>query len=174
MMPTVASPPAVSRSTTTTLAPLFANASAVARPMPLPAPVISATLSVKSRSIALSLSLAVDLPRPGGERSHHIADETARRLVGEITVGVEFGLRLTDQHLRLIDRVHVKEHHAAAQIALCAGAAGHACRGAHDCAWLPSERLIGRARGPIDRILQHTRHRVVVFGAHEEQRVGFL
>src|SRR5947207_11881735 len=87
------------------------------------------------------LFLPANLPGPGGERSHHIADETARRLVGEITVGVEFGLRLTDQHLGLVDRVHVEEHHAAAEIALPAGAAGHACRSAHDCAWLPSERL---------------------------------
>src|SRR5690349_13175310 len=48
MIPTVPSPPAVSRSTTTTFAPLRANPRAVARPMPLPAPVISATLPLKS------------------------------------------------------------------------------------------------------------------------------
>src|SRR5690242_16181852 len=48
MMPAVPSPPAVSRSTTTTFAPLRANPRAVARPMPLPAPVISATLPLKS------------------------------------------------------------------------------------------------------------------------------
>src|SRR4051794_27276372 len=55
MMPAVASPPSLSRSTTTTFAPDFAKASAVARPMPFPAPVISATLPVKSISIASSL-----------------------------------------------------------------------------------------------------------------------
>src|SRR5690349_24894006 len=48
MMPAVPSPPAVSRSTTTTFAPLRANPRAVARPMPLPPPVISATLPLKS------------------------------------------------------------------------------------------------------------------------------
>src|SRR5690349_6886039 len=47
-MPAVPSQPAVSRSTTTTFAPLRANPSAVARPMPLPPPVISATLPLKS------------------------------------------------------------------------------------------------------------------------------
>src|SRR3954453_20771444 len=55
MMPAVASPPSLSRSTTTTFAPDFAKASAVARPMPFPAPVISATFPVKSISIASSL-----------------------------------------------------------------------------------------------------------------------
>src|SRR5215510_9215270 len=55
MIPAVASPAAVSRSTTTTLAPLPAKASAVARPMPFPAPVISATLPVKSRSMVSAL-----------------------------------------------------------------------------------------------------------------------
>src|SRR4051794_7609527 len=53
-MPEVASPPSASRSTTTTLAPDFAKASAVARPMPFAAPVISATLPVKSSSIVAS------------------------------------------------------------------------------------------------------------------------
>src|SRR6185312_4063860 len=48
MMPAVPSPPAVSRSTTTTLAPFRAKPSAVARPIPLPPPVISATLPLKS------------------------------------------------------------------------------------------------------------------------------
>src|SRR5689334_9816997 len=48
MIPAVPSPPAVSRSTTTTFAPWRANPRAVARPMPLPPPVISATLPLKS------------------------------------------------------------------------------------------------------------------------------
>jgi hypothetical protein len=55
MIPAVASPPALSRSTTTTLAPDFAKASAVARPMPLAAPVTTAILPVKSMSMAVLL-----------------------------------------------------------------------------------------------------------------------
>src|SRR5438552_15866590 len=105
-MPTVASPPAASRSTTTTLAPFLPKASAVARPMPLPAPVISATLPVKSRSIASSLLLA-DQPRPIRQIRHQVADQVARDRVRQVAVGVEFRLRLTDQHLGLVQRMHV-------------------------------------------------------------------
>src|SRR5437016_14452928 len=108
MMPAVASAPAVSRSTTTTLAPLLAKASAVARPMPLPAPVISATLPVKSSSIASlpysdrgrparygpearspGSAFPRDLPGPGYEIGHHVADEALRRLIQEVAVLVE-------------------------------------------------------------------------------------
>ena len=35
---------------------------------------------------------------PPGEVRHQIADEAARRLVGQIAVGIELVLRLTDQH----------------------------------------------------------------------------
>src|SRR5262245_14348442 len=48
MMPAVPSPPAVSRSTTTILAPPRANPIDPARPMPLPPPVTRATLPLKS------------------------------------------------------------------------------------------------------------------------------
>src|SRR5262245_48767514 len=48
MMPAVPSPPAASRSTTTTLAPPRANPIDEARPMPLPPPVTRATLPLKS------------------------------------------------------------------------------------------------------------------------------
>src|SRR5207253_10496348 len=68
-MPAVASPPAVSRSTTTTLAPLLPKASAVARPMPLPAPVISATLPVKSSSMGSPFHTLVH-PRESGGPGH--------------------------------------------------------------------------------------------------------
>src|ERR1700719_1249379 len=182
MMPAVASAPAVSRSTTTTLAPLLAKATAVARPMPLPAPVISATLPVKSRSMtflpdqvgrksaaystmparlrrnALRSSVLLSLPMqpcPGREVGHQIADEAARRLVGKITVRVKFGLRLTDQHFRLVERMHIEKDAAAPQIVLRAGAARHAGGGADDRTRLAGEGLIGRSRRPVDRGLQH-------------------
>src|SRR5437899_3999066 len=131
-MPTVASPPAVSRSTTTTLAPLLPKASAVARPMPLPAPVISATLPVKSRSMTSSLCLLADQPRPSCQIRHQFADQVARDLVEQIAVGVEFCLRLADQHLGLVQGVHVEKDAAAAQVALRAGTAGHAGGGTDD------------------------------------------
>src|SRR5205814_8226987 len=101
-----------------------------------------------------------------------IADEAARRLVGEIALCVEFGLRLTDQNLGLVQRMHIEEDAASAQIVLRASAAGHAGGRTDDRAWLAGEGLIGWARGPVDRVLQHARHRVIVFGTGEEQRIG--
>src|SRR5512147_527934 len=70
MMPAVASPPALSRSTATIFAPDFAKASAVARPMPFAAPVISATLPVKSSSIVSSSRLASDAFQASPCRPH--------------------------------------------------------------------------------------------------------
>src|SRR5262252_5080796 len=101
MIPAVASPAALSRSTTTTLAPLLAKASAVARPMPLPAPVTNATLPVKSRSIGFlrTSSLARELAGPLLEGDEQVANEPASDLVGEAAFGVELGLRRADEHL---------------------------------------------------------------------------
>src|SRR5437867_7287435 len=187
MTPAVASPAAASRSTRTTLAPLFAKASAVARPMPFPAPVISATLPVKSRSMAFLLlfrhsreggnpgatvssaapcsrqgqalgpafagvtiiSFPADEARPLLEGHQQIADEPAPGLVGEAAFGVEFGLRLADQHLGLVQGVHVEKDAAAPQIVLRARRAGHAGGRPHDRHRLAGEGLIGRTRGPI-------------------------
>src|SRR6516164_9075017 len=73
MMPTVPSPPAVSRSTTTTLAPSRAKPSAVARPMPFPAPVISATLPLKS--IVSSAALGRSTVSLRAERSNPRIEE---------------------------------------------------------------------------------------------------
>jgi len=44
--------------------------------------------------------------------------------------------------------------------------------GAHHRHRFAGERLVGRTRGPVDRVLQHAGHRIVVFGGNEEQRVG--
>src|SRR6516165_5622636 len=157
MIPAVASPAALSRSTTTTLAPLLAKATAVARPMPFPAPVISATLPAKSRSMAFSPALV-----PGGELAcplleggEHVADETARSLVGEAAVGVELGVSNADQHFGFVDRVHVEKDTAFTQIVLRPRGASHTGTGSHHRHRLAGERLIGRPRGPVDRILKH-------------------
>ena len=57
---------------------------------------------------------------------------------------------------------------AAAQIALSARASGHPGRRAHDRRRLAGKGLVGRARGPIDRVLQHPGHRIIVFGTDEQ------
>src|SRR5271163_1836625 len=137
MIPAVASPATLSRSTITTLAPLLAKPSAVARPMPFPAPVISATLPVKSRFMAsLRMSvLAPDLARPVLECDEQIANEPAPHLVREAAFGVELGVALADQHLGLVDRVHVEKDAAPAQIMqiiLRPYGAGHPGAGPHD------------------------------------------
>src|ERR1700731_155230 len=164
MPPAVASPLARSRSTRTTLAPPLAKPSAVARPMPLAPPVISATLPVKSGSMAFLPSWSIPAPDQSGpflEVYKHVADEPARRVVGQSARGIEFGLRLADQHLGLVQRVHVEKDAAAAQVVLRARSAGHAGAGTHDSHGLAGKGLIGRARGPVDRVLQDAGHRVV-------------
>src|SRR5438105_2952946 len=156
MTPAVASPAAASRSTRTTFAPPLAKPSAVARPMPFAPPVISATLPVKSRSMAFLPSwsiLAADQSGPFFEVNQHVADEPARDVIGQAPRGVEFGLRLADLHLGLVQRVHVEKDAAAAQIVLGARRARHPGGGAHDRHRLAPEGLVGRARGPVDRVL---------------------
>src|SRR5712692_8557162 len=78
-----------------------------------------------------------DLPGPPDEGGHQITDQVLRDLVQQIALGVEFGLRLADQHLGFVERVHVEKDAAAAQIVLGARAAGHPGRGTDDRARLP-------------------------------------
>src|SRR5205814_4937877 len=135
MTPAVPSPAAVSRSTRTTLAPPLAKPSAVARPMPCAPPVISATLPLKSRSMEFLPSwsiLPADQPGPFLEGDEHVADKPPRGIVGQSPRGVELGLRLADQHLGLVQRVHVEKNAATAQIVLGARRASHPGAGAHD------------------------------------------
>src|SRR5216683_1900091 len=113
-----------------------------------------------------------DLPGPADQRYHQVADQVLRDLVQQIALGVEFGLRLADQHLGLVQGVHVEKDAAAAQIVLGARAAGHPGRGADDRAGLAGKRLVGRTRGPVDRVFQDARHRIIVFGAGKQQRIG--
>src|SRR6266404_3473114 len=92
--------------------------------------------SRRTHAMNPALFLSADLPGPSGERNHQIANEAARRLVDEITLGVEFGLRLADQHFGLVERMHVEKDAAAPQIVLRPGAACHPSRGANDRAGL--------------------------------------
>ena len=122
---------AASRSTTTTLAPRFGEgqrrgpADAVARagdqrdlagevqihgvpPIDIVVPRAPGSSRHAGSSVGRITAFAgsrrflPDLPRPGGERRHHVADEAPGRLVGQVAVGVELGLRLADQHLGLV------------------------------------------------------------------------
>src|SRR6516164_3501106 len=49
---------------------------------------------------------------------------------------------------------------------------GHPRAGAHDRRRFPGKGLIRRARSPVDRVFQHTRHRIIVFRCREQQRVS--
>jgi len=44
-------------------------------------------------------------------------------------------------------------------------------RGAHDGYRLAVEGLIGRARCPVDRVLEHARHGIIVLRGGEEERI---
>src|SRR5215469_1299365 len=95
--------------------------------MPFAAPVISATLPAKSSSMAFLLRsiLAADQPGPLFERDQQIANEAAARLVGEMTVRIELSVRLADQHLGLVQWMHVEKDAGAAQVVLRPCRAGH-------------------------------------------------
>jgi len=97
----------------------------------------------------------------------------SRGIVGQSPRGVELGLRLADQHLRLVQRVHVEKRRKLRAQNRIGGArrAGHpGNRRPSSLPGLPAKGWSGGREGPVDRVLQDTGHRVIVFGG--SQRVA--
>src|SRR5262245_4928924 len=94
--------------------------------------------------------------------------------VDELTALVEAHERLGNEHLRLLQHVGAGELESGAELLLGAGGAPAAGRGAHDRDRLACQRRAERrARGPVDRVLEHARNAAVVLGRGDQERVGF-
>ena len=77
------------------------------------------------------------------------------------------------QDLGLQQRQRLREHEALAELELGTGRPGHPRRGAQDRRWLAHEdRLAGGSRRPVDGVLEHAGHAVVVLRRRNQQRVG--
>src|SRR5262249_17429557 len=111
----------------------------------------------------LRRAAALVCQRPGLQGFQELLDQTLRRLIVEVALVVEAVLRLRDHHLGLVDGEHVEEDADLAQVILRSRRAEHAAARAHHGNRLAVERLVRRARGPVDRVLENTRDRVVVF-----------
>src|SRR5690348_7232910 len=95
-------------------------------------------------------------------------DELARRLIGELALGVELVLSLWDHHLGPVHHQSVQEHEALPQMMLRPPGAENTGARTHQPDRLTVEWLLRRARGPVDRVLQHAGNRVVVLWCHEQ------
>src|ERR671912_1035770 len=92
--------------------------------------------------------------------------EIPRRLVHEATVGVELLMRASDEDLRLQERVRVGEYKRLPQLRLAARGSRHAGRGSHQRGDFAVQCAVAwRSGQPVDRVLQHARNAVVVFGS---------
>jgi hypothetical protein len=114
-------------------------------------------------------------PEPEGERlqrEQHAGELFPGLRVDEVAVGVELlgGLVRLGEHLRLVEEVDVEEYPDLADVVLRAAAAG-AARRAQDRG-RPVREAVGRARPPVQGVLQRARHGVVVLGRGEEEAVG--
>ena len=85
---------------------------------------------------------------PVAQRDEQLADELARRLVGEVAVGVELVLRLADHHLGPVQRHGVEEDQHLAQMVLRPRRAEEAGARPHDGDGLRLERLVRGPRRP--------------------------
>ena len=108
---------------------------------------------------------------PGREGVELPRDDLARLLVDQARL-VERLARVADHHLGLEQGVRLERLEAGAQAVLHADGPQAARRRAHDRHRLVLERLVRRPRRPVDGVLQHARHGVVVLGRDDEEAVG--
>ncbi|MPL84482.1 hypothetical protein SDC9_30447 [bioreactor metagenome] len=115
--------------------------------------------------------VALDLgkePRAGG------GGEIEHRAVGETTRGHAL-MHAADHHLGRRDRARQRRGEGLAQLVLRPHPAGRGHRAGDDQHRLVLQRRgEGRARGPVDGVLQHAGGAVVVFGRDHDQPLGRL
>src|SRR5207237_7187518 len=87
------------------------------------------------------------------ESCEELGEELARGLVGELALG-ELGGRHADEHLRPRQRIGPQLHEYPAQVVLHPRAAQRPRRAREHRRGLVLERLVGRARGPVDCVLE--------------------
>jgi len=107
------------------------------------------------------------------EGLHERGEECACGFVGQFAVGVEFIGAALEDDFGAVHRNKIDEHARLPQMILRFRSAAHAGRGGHHRARLAIERIFFRwPRSPIDRVLQHTGHGVIIFGRRKQERVG--
>src|SRR5665647_1984727 len=107
-------------------------------------------------------SPAAQPPPPRREGLELRRDGFTSGLVDQSPVGVEGLLRERDHDFRLGERQSFHENERLAEVALHADRTESAGGCPHDGDRFALERLVGRERRPIDRVLEHARYRVVV------------
>ena len=91
----------------------------------------------------------------------------------QAAVAIKFGAGPRHQDFWPQHRVGIGERESLPQLRLRACCAGHPWRSTYNSAWLAVQRAVGgRPRQPIDRILQHPGHAVVVLGRGNQDRIG--
>jgi hypothetical protein len=106
------------------------------------------------------------------QRQEHLGDLVLGVRVDEVAVVVELAGRLVrpGEHLGLVDEVEVEEDADLADVVLRA-AAPRPARRAEDGGG-PVAPAVGRARPPVQRVLERARDGVVVLGRREQEAVG--
>jgi len=99
-------------------------------------------------------------------------EEITRRLVHKATVGVERLVRTADEDLRLQERVRVGEYKCLSQLRLTARGSRNTRRGSHQRRDFAIQGAVARRSGqPVDRVLQHAWHAVVVLRRGDQQPI---
>src|SRR5262249_17987120 len=123
------------------------------------------------RKLCHDFERLADLRDPALEPLEQHGDIGPRLRIGEIAVLVELVAGARDQYL-VRERLRAGKEQRLAHLALGVRRAADAGRGAHDRDRFAVEhRLPGRARGPVDGVLQHTRRAAVVLRGREEDGV---
>src|SRR5438034_7338160 len=104
-----------------------------------------------------------DLADEALEGGELLLDDVLGRLILELELVVELGVRAADENLRPQEHQRLKEHERLPHIVLHARAAERTAGRALDGDRLVLERLVLEPRQPVDGVLQAPRNAVIVF-----------
>jgi hypothetical protein len=94
-------------------------------------------------------------------------------LVGNAAVGVDHSVLQMQIELGLSHHEHLLWRENVAQMLLRGRSSGLTCRCTEHCRGLADPAALPRrSRAPVDRVLEHRRHRAVVLRRHEDHTVG--
>src|SRR5215831_9128435 len=121
---------------------------------------------------SIATSRLPDAPSPLHKLLEELADEILRRCIRQVAFLIKTSSSVADHHFGLVDGEHIEVHENLAQVVLRPRGADGPERCAHDRRRLPVPRAVAvGARRPVNRILQHAGHGVVVFRRHKQNGV---
>ena len=112
------------------------------------------------------------LPDPLGKRSQQFREVVGGSRISQLAILVELVVRSGDENLGTVQQLTVQVNEYLPQMVLTTRRTHATRRGAEQCDRLAIEGLRRWARCPVDRVLQYARHRVVVLGCRDHQRIG--